>query len=288
MSLETQIAALVEAANSLTGSVNGKMNQIDQKVDAATASVPNSIREAARAEYHVNSITGTDSSTVDGKQGSPFKTILYAIERALPGAEVVIFLEDGSEHICEVPEHRSHHHSSNGKNIYIRTRTSSVDESGFATLIFRGTGWPGNPSNQSRCNFFEGSDFGVAFKNIKIKMENATGLPLMSSGFGGLFTRGSGNDSEVTRFHLMFRACILELNGKLGFVTTYGGSVAMAAHSTRLRYEEGVTSPILPATTVKTLGMGSVTLENVGTGPAMSAEDILGFDIATSATSIYI
>lgn len=37
MSLETQIAALVTAANTLTGSVNGKMGQIDQKVDAAGA-----------------------------------------------------------------------------------------------------------------------------------------------------------------------------------------------------------------------------------------------------------
>lgn len=38
MSLETQIQALVTAANNLTGSVNGKMGQIDQKVDAAEAS----------------------------------------------------------------------------------------------------------------------------------------------------------------------------------------------------------------------------------------------------------
>ncbi len=37
MSLETQIQALVTAANNLTGSVNGKMGQIDQKVSAAEA-----------------------------------------------------------------------------------------------------------------------------------------------------------------------------------------------------------------------------------------------------------
>lgn len=37
MSLETQIQALVTAANNLTGSVNGKMGQIDQKVTAAEA-----------------------------------------------------------------------------------------------------------------------------------------------------------------------------------------------------------------------------------------------------------
>ena len=37
MSLETQIAALVTAANNLTGAVNGKMGQIDQKVDDAEA-----------------------------------------------------------------------------------------------------------------------------------------------------------------------------------------------------------------------------------------------------------
>lgn len=35
MSLETQIAALVEAANALTGSVNGKVGEIDQRMSAA-------------------------------------------------------------------------------------------------------------------------------------------------------------------------------------------------------------------------------------------------------------
>jgi len=38
VSLETQIAALVTAANSLTSAVSGKMGQIDDKVDAAEAS----------------------------------------------------------------------------------------------------------------------------------------------------------------------------------------------------------------------------------------------------------
>lgn len=39
MSLETQIAALVTAANNLTGAVNGKMDEIDQKVLQASATV---------------------------------------------------------------------------------------------------------------------------------------------------------------------------------------------------------------------------------------------------------
>lgn len=37
MSLETQIAALVEAANNLTGSVNGKVGEIDQRMNTAEA-----------------------------------------------------------------------------------------------------------------------------------------------------------------------------------------------------------------------------------------------------------
>lgn len=37
MSLETQIASLVTAANNLTGAVNGKMGQIDQKISASEA-----------------------------------------------------------------------------------------------------------------------------------------------------------------------------------------------------------------------------------------------------------
>ena len=45
MSLETQIAALVEAANSLTNAVSGKMAEIDQAVDDAVTGIPLEIRK---------------------------------------------------------------------------------------------------------------------------------------------------------------------------------------------------------------------------------------------------
>ncbi|MFL0825175.1 hypothetical protein [Vibrio parahaemolyticus] len=41
MSLEQQVAALVQASNNLTGAVNGKVNEIDQKVDTSIAKIEN-------------------------------------------------------------------------------------------------------------------------------------------------------------------------------------------------------------------------------------------------------
>lgn len=46
MSLEAQIAALVQASNNLTGAVNGKMQQIDNKVDQGIADVNESAERA--------------------------------------------------------------------------------------------------------------------------------------------------------------------------------------------------------------------------------------------------
>jgi hypothetical protein len=78
MSLESQITALVSAANKLTSEVANKMKGIDQKVDKATAAVPEAIKSASYTRLFVNSVTGNDSN--DGLSASrPKKTIAHAV-----------------------------------------------------------------------------------------------------------------------------------------------------------------------------------------------------------------
>lgn len=78
MSLETQIAALVTAANALTESVNGKMTEINQKVNDAVASVPGSVKSYLefRTAYYLDSVNGNDAN--DGLSWAKAKKTLKA------------------------------------------------------------------------------------------------------------------------------------------------------------------------------------------------------------------
>lgn len=73
MSLEQQVTALVEASNNLTSVVNGKIQQIDQKVDEATSAVPDKIRDEMSKRVYIDAINGSDSNV--GTQASPFRTL---------------------------------------------------------------------------------------------------------------------------------------------------------------------------------------------------------------------
>ena len=93
MSLESQIAALVSAANSLTSQVAGKMSQIDQKVDQATKSVPDTIRNMTEIQVYVDAIEGDD--TQDGTSNSPLKTLKAAIIKHMTGSKLTVWLREG-------------------------------------------------------------------------------------------------------------------------------------------------------------------------------------------------
>lgn len=91
MSIETQIAALVTAANNLTGAVNGKMSEIDVKVDAATTELENKFNTLARRTYWVDGLNGLDTN--DGLASNrPVKTLakVYDLIKLTAAATVVI------------------------------------------------------------------------------------------------------------------------------------------------------------------------------------------------------
>ncbi|WP_447928385.1 hypothetical protein [Vreelandella sp. EE27] len=96
MSLESQVAALVSAANKLTSEVANKMRGIDEKVDKAVGSVPDTIRDLSGKRYHIDAINGNDSA--DGSPSDPIQTAREAARRAIPGALVELYFKGGQDH----------------------------------------------------------------------------------------------------------------------------------------------------------------------------------------------
>lgn len=90
MSLESQITALVSAANSLTSQVAGKMTQIDQKVDQAVGTIPAEIINIMGATYYVDQQNGSDNNS--GSLDKPLKSIVAVSEKTPAGASVQVRL----------------------------------------------------------------------------------------------------------------------------------------------------------------------------------------------------
>ncbi|EJG1615109.1 hypothetical protein CFE14_RS15860 [Vibrio parahaemolyticus] len=81
MSLEQQIAALVDASNNLTGAVNGKITEIDKKVDDAVKDLqnafPSEYQKYSLRTHYVDPVNGSDSN--DGSDwGNAVKTLKKA------------------------------------------------------------------------------------------------------------------------------------------------------------------------------------------------------------------
>ena len=100
MSLESQIAALVSAANSLTSQVAGKMSQIDQKVDEATKSVPSIIRDLSEQFFYIDALNGDDTN-VGTSTNAPLKTINGANGKAVNGARIRLYFKENQTHVVE-------------------------------------------------------------------------------------------------------------------------------------------------------------------------------------------
>lgn len=97
MSLEQTIADLVAASNNLTGTINTKMNEIDQKVDQATESVPGVMRDKARQIFYVDGVDGDNGNS--GTSISPLKDWEGVKDRLIPQFETVVRFRGGQTHI---------------------------------------------------------------------------------------------------------------------------------------------------------------------------------------------
>ncbi|HIF9214604.1 TPA: hypothetical protein ACX6QF_000056 [Photobacterium damselae] len=91
MGLEQQISSLVQASENLTGAVNNKIGEIDKKVNAATSSVPDKIKEQMTNKIYVDSVSGNDINS--GKSLNEPKRNIYAAINSVPmGSSLIIIL----------------------------------------------------------------------------------------------------------------------------------------------------------------------------------------------------
>lgn len=288
MSLESQISALVSAANKLTAEVANKMKGIDQKVDKATESVPTTIREMASQAFYVNSDVGVDASSRNGSSSEPFKTMLYAASRAAPGAQVSILLRGNADHICEVPEDVSHHNHFHGKTFFIAGQSSKWESQNPSRLLCRATVWR-NDTSVSRCNYFEGSSLKIAFYQVEIETQNTTGLDAYGGGstppsFGGLFTRGTTSGGYLDA-SLHFLNVNLIMNGDLRLVTGYTGAVGIFTDSFTISGDASVPIPIITRKFALSFRLGNLSAAGFS---GSTLPQILGYSAAQSAESIVV
>lgn len=96
MSLETTVAALVDASNKLTAAVTGKVAEIDLKVKAATDAVPALVRSMSTQQYFVDAVDGLDTN--EGTQAKPFKTANAAQAKIVSGAQVTVYFKARQTH----------------------------------------------------------------------------------------------------------------------------------------------------------------------------------------------
>jgi hypothetical protein len=99
MSLESQVAALVSAASNLTSQVAGKMAGIDQKIDEATAAVPETIRGLADQSFYIDAIEGDDTN--EGTMAAPLRTSSEAARRAVQGGNIALHFRQQQTHTAE-------------------------------------------------------------------------------------------------------------------------------------------------------------------------------------------
>ncbi|EPP2530222.1 hypothetical protein ACUNME_003209 [Vibrio cholerae] len=96
MSVEEQLSNAVQACNNLTAAINGKVAQIDQKVDAATNAVPEKVQGYMEATVYVKA-SGEDVS--DPRNGWNYRTIKGAVEAFPAGSYIKVVLEAGNHDI---------------------------------------------------------------------------------------------------------------------------------------------------------------------------------------------
>lgn len=92
MVLENEIANLVQATNNLTGVVDGKIKEIDNKgnevVNRVNAAIPNALHDEQYKHVYLDTVGGDDVSAT-GLLSAPFKT-LSALINAMPSGSVAV------------------------------------------------------------------------------------------------------------------------------------------------------------------------------------------------------
>lgn len=247
MSLETQIASLVTAANNLTTAVNGKIASIDQKVAAATDAVPSTVRAEVSKTLYVDASAGVDTNS-GVSSAAPLKTISAALDKVITGGTAIIKLRRGQ--VYEVQR----------KNV--NEKSLSFEPYGTETSrpIIRGMASDYSGGTVKIVGAFQGTGR-VSVKFTEMRVETGL-LPAGSTkygapDFGGFFSREGGAGESVI-FEVMFNKCDIAVQDFELFSTYYGSMIFSAAATAITR--GGTQAKVIDSQIPKIIDLVNVTI----------------------------
>lgn len=266
MSLESVIAGLVNACNTLTNAVTNKISEIDRKVAAATEQVPASIRAEVNKVLYVDSSSGSDSN--DGfTTGAPLKSIAGAVNRVMSGGSATIFLRRGR--VYEVTR------SAGGNNVENMSLLFDTWGAEVGRPVIRGTlsmfgGFP-------VCAAFGAiTEMSLKFTECQIETGLLNGQAPYPDAYGGFFTRGGGSGESVS-FKTYFHKCDLIIQDIPLFSTYYGFlqiSLGLCTVS-----KGGTQTKVVDSQVPKIIDMSNATVSGFGAGATF--EDLFSVPVGT-------
>lgn len=181
MSLETQIAALVTAANNLTAAVNGKMTEIDQKVDDAVVSVPGTVKSYLenRISYYVDSVNGNDAN--DGLSWAKAKRTLKAAVEGVGFRRYAYILLSKNTHFMS-----SSISQPDGSNIIIYgdiTPYANIVEADRDQWVIRRPDYADGLPGTGDCQYVLGADATVSVRGLRLNYGNVPHRPVHWASF---------------------------------------------------------------------------------------------------------
>ncbi len=270
MSLETQIAALVAAANSLTNSVNGKVAEINAKVAQATADVPAAVLAEMSKSIYVDAAAGLDTNS-GRTQALPVRTIEAALAKIAVGGVGVIYLRRGQTHNIGgvVPAHKE---NCGRKRINFRDYGSEIEK----PVIQQVLGLFAASGHYRGAAFESGTEISIKFSNLKIKTGFLSPDTVLYGGvdtgdYGGFFTRSAGSTGGEGSINLnaVFFNVDIELEDA-PFITTQNGFINLSFRDANI-VKAGRASLVCQSLAPKVLDMSSVKLAGFPSGSTVDA-----------------
>lgn len=259
MSLESVIASLVTACNTLTDTVSNKISVIDQKVAAATEQVPATVRAEVNKILFVDSANGLDTNsglTTD----KPLKTIAAAINKVMLGGSAVINLRRGK--VYEVSRGMGGYNVDNMSILFVPYGVET------ARPIIRGAITNFNNSGMYvSAGFSAFTGMSIKFSDCRIETGLLNGLtPYSDDGYGGFFSRDGGYGESVS-FKIFFHKCEVVVQD-IPLCTTYYGFMQVSFAQTTVS-KGGLQTKIVTTAIPKIVDVSTLSIAGFGSGATL-------------------
>lgn len=257
MSLESVIAGLVSACNTLTAAVTSKIQVIDQKVAAATEQVPAAVRAEVVKVLFVDSAAGLDTNV--GSMAAPLRSIGAAINKVMSGGTAEIRLNRGQ--VYEVGDQLG------GNNVDRKAIMFIPYGSATAKPIVRGV--CRSTTDGYICNAFMGqTEVNIKFTECRLETGIAAGALYSTGDWGGFFSRGAGQGESVS-FRVFIHRSELYVQDVPTFTTYFGFMNLSIALSSIIK--NGKQTKIVDSQIPKIVDLATTSISGYGTSATLES-----------------